>query len=155
MIVLVDSILSDMEWYFDETCPLVCRDRMPSCPMLMDLSFHFIRYMVFIRGNKFQAIEACICSSYVRSNILFWSSFKRCVVRYWKRKRKKKTYIVKCKETREQEISSLIFERCLVGGQLPSILLAAYIGSGIQNPKITVAFIVGWISLHPTWMRKY
>lgn len=77
MIVLVDSILSDMEWYFDETRPLVCRDRMPSCPMLMDLSFHFIRYMVFIRGNKFQAIEAwlpcpakkkgqcfpCICSS--------------------------------------------------------------------------------------------
>lgn len=73
-----------------------------------------------------------------------------------KKKKEKKTYIVKCKfETREQEISSLIFERCLVGGQLPSILLAAYIGSGIQNPKITVAFIVGWISLHPTLMRKY
>jgi hypothetical protein len=113
--------------------------------------------MVFIRGNKLQAIEAWLpCPTekkrsmfpmhmfkLIRSNIPFWSRLKK--------KKEKKTSIVKCKfETREQEISSLIFERCLFGGQLPSILLASCIGSGIQNPKITVAFIVGWISLHPT-----
>lgn len=85
----------------------------------------------------------------IRSNILFWSSFKTCAMWDIEKEKGKKTSIVKCKfETREQEISSLIFERCLVGGHLPSILLAANIGSGIQNPKITVAFIFGWISLN-------
>lgn len=42
------------------------------------------------------------------------------------KQKKEKTSIVNGMiETREQDISSLIFERCLVGVQLPSVLLTA------------------------------
>ncbi|KAJ6895139.1 hypothetical protein NC651_021586 [Populus alba x Populus x berolinensis] len=104
--------------------------------------------MVFIRGNKLQAIEAWLpCPTkkwsmfpmhmfkLIRSNILFWSSFKTCC-EILKKKKEKKTSIVKCKfETREQEISSLIFERWFQDGMSIGLQISQPVWLGFTDQQ--------------------
>lgn len=118
MIVVVDSILSDMEWHFVEMCYYVEIECHVLCWWASVTNYKLLKHGYSNPWKKMSMFPMRLFK--LISNIsLCFGAVSRLLL--WIKRRKKKTSIVNGMiKTRGQEISSLIAESCLVGGQLHS-----------------------------------